>query len=52
MVKKAPSKAATHKVGEYSLIPKFLGYHAREDKTTLPPGVLIAPSQNVLINTS
>lgn len=52
MAKKAPTKAAIHKVGEYSLVPKFLGYRAREDQTLLPPGTLIAPSQNVVINTS
>jgi hypothetical protein len=46
------SKAATHKVGDYGLINKFLGYRAREDKTTLPIGTLISPSQNVVINTS
>lgn len=47
-----PQKAATQKMGEYSLIPKFQGYHAREDPTTLPLGTLVSPSQNVLINTS
>jgi hypothetical protein len=47
-----PPKQATTKVGQYSLIPKFPGYHAREDPTTLPAGTLVAPSQNVLIKTS
>lgn len=50
--KHEPTKAAIHKVGDYSLIGKFLGYRAREDQTTLPLGTLVAPSQNVRINTS
>lgn len=37
------------KVKEFSLISAFpMGYRNREDKTNLPPGVLIAGSQNVL----
>ncbi len=37
------------KVKEFSLIDKFpFGYRNREDVTNLPPGVLIAGSQNVL----
>lgn len=52
MAKHQPTKEATQKVGQYDLINKFPGYHAREDNTTLPPGTLIAPSQNVIINTS
>lgn len=47
-----PTKAATHKVGEYSLATKFPGYRAREDQTTLDPQTLVAPSQNVVLNTS
>ena len=47
-----PSAAASHKTGEYGLVSKFLGYRAREDKTTLPVGTLISPSQNVVIKTS
>lgn len=47
-----PPKQALSKVGEYSLISKFLGYHAREDFTTLPAGTLVSPSQNVVIKTS
>ncbi len=49
---KRPTKAATHKIGDYSLVPKFLGYRAREDQTTLPVGTLVTPSQNVVMNTS
>ncbi len=49
---KMPPKAARNKVGDYSLVPKFLGYRAREDNTILPPGTLIAPSKNVVSNTS
>lgn len=47
-----PIKAATQKIGEYSLISKFLGYRAREDVTKLPAGTLVTPSRNVVINTS
>lgn len=36
----------------FSLITKFLGYRSREDKTTLPPGYTIWPSQNVLLDIS
>jgi hypothetical protein len=50
--KQMPSKMATHKVGGYNLVSKFPGYNARQDATTLPPGTLIAPSQNVLVGTS
>lgn len=52
MVNKMPAKGSRNKVGEYGLITKFPGYHAREDKTTLPLGTLISPSQNVMIKTS
>lgn len=42
-------RIATAKVREFTLNSKFtLGYRNREDKTTLPPGVLIVGSQNVL----
>ncbi len=47
-----PTKQATHKIGEYSLIPKFLGYKAREDDTILPIGTMVSPSQNVLLKTT
>lgn len=47
-----PNKKSTQKVGEFSLNSKFPGYHAREDNTTLPPGTLVSPSQNVVIKTS
>lgn len=36
----------------FKLITKFLGYRSREDKTMLAPGVLIWPSQNVLLDVS
>jgi len=51
-MQKLPPKQAIHKSGDYGLVPKFLGYHAREDSTILPVGTLISPSQNVVINTS
>lgn len=47
-----PPKSATNKAGQFSLIPKFLGYHAREEPSKLPVGTMIAPSQNVLIKTT
>jgi hypothetical protein len=41
------------KVHEYTLVDKYkLGYRNREDITSLPPGVLIKGSQNVLTNVS
>ncbi len=46
------SKNATNKIGEYTLQKKFPGYNARQDKTTLDPSFMVAPSQNVLIGTS
>lgn len=52
MAAKMPTKRSMNKVGDYSLIPKFPGYHAREDPTTLPVGTLVSPSQNVVIKTS
>lgn len=37
---------------DFTLVSKFTyGYRNREDITTLPPGVLVAGSQNVLTNT-
>lgn len=37
---------------DFTLISKFgYGYRNREDETVLPPGVLVAGSQNVLTNT-
>lgn len=59
--KKIPPKDAKNKVGEYGLIstqgqapqqPAFVGYHAREDVTTLPPSALVYPSKNVMMKTS
>ncbi len=46
-------RISSAKAHEYSIVDKFkLGYRNREDITTLPPGVLIEGSQNVLTNTS
>lgn len=48
----APRSSAS-KLREYALVSKFnLGYRNREDITSLPPGVLIKGSQNVLTNVS
>jgi len=42
-------RIAAAKVREFTLTDSFaLGYRNREDKTKLPPGVLIEGSQNVL----
>lgn len=49
---KMPTKAATQKVGNYQLVGRFAGYHAREDQTIQQPNVLVSPSQNVMINTA
>lgn len=47
-----PTKRAMNKAGDYQLISKFKGYHAREDPTMLTPDILVSPSQNVVIKTS
>jgi hypothetical protein len=47
-----PQKESFNKKGGYSLVKKFLGYRAREDNTMLPTGTLVAPSKNIVINTS
>lgn len=48
-IKKGTSQARKAKIKEFKLISDFpLGYRNREDKTNLPPGVLIEGSQNVL----
>jgi hypothetical protein len=52
VVRQNPTKAATHKIGDYGLVSKFLGYRAREDHTTLPLGTMISPSKNVVMETS
>lgn len=49
---KTPLKVAANKTGTYQLIGKFAGYNARSDQTILTPNILIAPSQNVVINTA
>ncbi len=42
-------KAGEAQQNEFSLVDDFsLGYRNREDKTKLPPGILIDGSQNVL----
>ena len=46
------AKQAMNKIGTFNLINKFLGYTARIDSTMVPPGTLVSPSQNVLMNTS
>ncbi len=54
----APSYGATRRLGqakahEFSINQGFKnGYRNREDLTTLPPGILIPGSQNVLTNTN
>ncbi len=46
-------RIAAAKTKEFSILDKFaLGYRNREDKTALPPGVLIEGSQNVLTSVS
>lgn len=35
---------------DFKLVETFGGYHDRKDVTKLPPDVLVAPSQNVLVN--
>src|ERR1035437_2044055 len=52
LLQKIPPKETKAHIGEYSLMSKFSGYHAREDQTTLPPSIMVSPSQNVLIGTS
>ncbi len=49
-----PSRGAgASLVNEFKLVSKFpAGYRNREDKTVLPPGILIEGSQNVLTNTA
>ncbi len=45
----AARRLSAAKVREFSLTDNFkLGYRNREDKTKLPPGILIEGSQNVL----
>lgn len=52
MAGRLPTKQAQHKIGQYGLVSKFLGYRAREDNTILPIGTMVSPSQNVVIQTS
>ena len=55
MADKSNTTTSTEKAGglkDYTLISKYLyGYRNREDKTILPPGVLVEGSQNVMTNT-
>lgn len=45
-------RLGTARLREYSLIKEFnTGYRNREDITTLPPGIMVQGSQNVLTNT-
>lgn len=47
------ARLATAKGQEYNVVSDFkYGYRNREDITNLPPGVLVAGSQNVLTNVS
>lgn len=52
MANRAPSKAATQKIGTYNLVDKFPGYKARTDPTLEAQGTLVSPSQNVVLNTA
>lgn len=47
-----PSKMSNTKIGSYGLVSNFKGYRAREDVTTLPSNIMIAPSKNVLLGTN
>lgn len=50
MAKKGNEKSGG--ADDFTLVSGFSnGYRNREDRTTLPPGVLVTPSQNVLTNT-
>lgn len=49
---KLPAKRAQNKVGTFNLVSKFGGYRARKDQTMEDPGILVAPSQNVVLNTA
>ncbi len=52
MAKNTKTEAQQGGYNDFTLIEKFnLGYRAREDITTLPPGVMVNGSQNVLTNT-
>lgn len=37
---------------DFSITSLFHGYRSKEDITNLPPGYLVSPSQNVIVNTS
>lgn len=53
MAYKSQGKLIAAKAREFELVSTFkLGYRNREDITNLPPGVLVAGSQNVLTNVS
>lgn len=47
-----PSKMSQTKTGQYGLVTKALGYTARTDQTLEKIGTLVAPSQNVVMNTA
>ncbi len=50
---KAPTKAKAQTAStDFELVSAFHGYRNREDKTNLPPGYLVAGSQNIIINTA
>jgi len=47
-----PPKGSHTKFADFNLVNGFRGYRAKEDKTQLPKGTLVSPSQNVVINSS
>lgn len=49
---KMPAKNGSHQIGVYDLVTKFPGYRARIDPTLEDQGVLVPPSQNVVMNTA
>jgi len=52
MAKNSKTEAQQGGYNDFTLVEKFnLGYRNREDITTLPPGVMVRDSQNVLTNT-
>lgn len=52
-VPKTSTKSTKQNLDDFTLIDSFeFGYRHREDKTNLPPGVLVVGSQNILSNTS
>lgn len=46
------AKQARNKIGNFNLVTSFIGYRAKADSTKEERGVLIYPSQNVLISST